>query len=393
MVFNDARWRTLAGGDGVPRPGDRHEDGKPYLWVIIRGDTNRRGGGKVLLVEVSLDGVRAMKSNPAVDALVVHAGVTEPATLRERLRARPKEDESTVQKRLELRARGVGDCPARRPGRRARGGRDAVRAAAAAGEVSLLLCRRRRRSLQSFKVRCAELSPIVRNRLLGLPARAGLPDVIPANETEKPVVKPVVLTGPNFLEKADLVRRVTDEFPRCSRSRRSSPPDPAWSPHPCETEPSAARRLCTARRGASSTWNTCRARISKPPPAISRCRGRRTAHETMTHKYGIRRDSLESAAADEKLCIVNLPSVEAHDAFAAFCASNEATVMPGRMKGSRRQTSARSSARDDRGTRAPTPRVVDRVRGVPRRDDGGRDPRQGGGRRGRFIRRRHRVGW
>ena len=49
-----------------------------------------------------MDGVRAMKSNPAVDAFVVHAGVTEPATLRERLRARLKEDESTIQKRLEF---------------------------------------------------------------------------------------------------------------------------------------------------------------------------------------------------------------------------------------------------------------------------------------------------
>ena len=82
---------------------DRHEDGKPYLYGLsFEAIRTVSAGGKLLLVEVSLDGVRAMKSNPAVDAFVVHAGVTEPATLRERLRARLKEDESTIQKRLEF---------------------------------------------------------------------------------------------------------------------------------------------------------------------------------------------------------------------------------------------------------------------------------------------------
>ena len=52
------------------------------------------------------------------------------------------------------------------------------------------------------------------------------------------------------------------------------------------------------------------------------------AHAEVTYKYGITKASLEKAASDERLALVNLPSVEALDAFVAFCAANETAVAP-----------------------------------------------------------------
>ena len=315
---------------------DRHEDGKPYLYGLsFEAIRTVSAGGKLLLVEVSLDGVRAMKSNPAVDAFVVHAGVTEPATLRERLRARLKEDESTIQKRLEF---------ARAEWEIAQPGGPAVELAD--GETpseppppqekyhSVLLVDDADDLFYQFKVRCAELSPIVRNRLLGLPAYVlDYSDVIPANETEKPVVKPVVLAGPNFLEKADLARRVTDEFPEVFAFPKIVTTRPVEPAYPCEAEPGAyPEALHGAPWSQLDMEHVSREDFEAAADDFAVTWETQFAHETMTHTYGITRESLESAAADEKLCLVNLPSVEAHDAFAAFCASNEATAMPGRMK-------------------------------------------------------------
>jgi hypothetical protein len=53
------------------------------------------------------------------------------------------------------------------------------------------------------KVAISILSPIIRNRLKGLPAYVlDYSDVIPANSTERAMIKPVVLAGPSHLEKA-----------------------------------------------------------------------------------------------------------------------------------------------------------------------------------------------
>ena len=55
-----------------------------------------------MLVALDLDGARAVKANPAVDSWIVRCDATREETLRERLRLRLKEHESTVAKRLEF---------------------------------------------------------------------------------------------------------------------------------------------------------------------------------------------------------------------------------------------------------------------------------------------------
>ena len=52
------------------------------------------------------------------------------------------------------------------------------------------------------------------------------------------------------------------------------------------------------------------------------------AHAEVTYKYGITKASLEKAASETRLALVNLPSVEALDAFVAFCAANETAIAP-----------------------------------------------------------------
>ena len=75
-----------------------------------------------------------------------------------------------------------------------------------------------------FKVCCATLSPIVRNRLYGLPPHIlDYSDVIPANKTEKVIVKPVILWARTSGESR-ASGLIFEEFPRCSTARRLSPP-------------------------------------------------------------------------------------------------------------------------------------------------------------------------
>jgi hypothetical protein len=65
-----------------------------------------------------------------------------------------------------------------------------------------------------IKEAIATLSPIVRNRLHGIPAYIlDYADLIVSNQVEKPFLKPVLLTGPCTDEKWDFLQTLTDEFP------------------------------------------------------------------------------------------------------------------------------------------------------------------------------------
>ena len=54
--------------------------------------------GKMVIMGVNVDGCTQLKANPGVDAYFIYVGTSEPAVLRNRLKMRLKEDESTVQK-------------------------------------------------------------------------------------------------------------------------------------------------------------------------------------------------------------------------------------------------------------------------------------------------------
>lgn len=65
-----------------------------------------------------------------------------------------------------------------------------------------------------IKEAIATLSPIVRNRLHGIPAYIlDYADLIISNQVEQPFLKPVLLTGPCTDEKWDFLQTLADEFP------------------------------------------------------------------------------------------------------------------------------------------------------------------------------------
>lgn len=65
-----------------------------------------------------------------------------------------------------------------------------------------------------IKEAIATLSPIVRNRLHGIPAYIlDYADLIVSNQVEKPFLKPVLVTGPCTTEKWDFLQTLADEFP------------------------------------------------------------------------------------------------------------------------------------------------------------------------------------
>ena len=58
------------------------------------------------------------------------------------------------------------------------------------------------------------LSPIIRNRIRGLPAYVlAYSDLIPSNSVEKPFLKPVMIAGPSCTEKTELIHMLVKEFP------------------------------------------------------------------------------------------------------------------------------------------------------------------------------------
>jgi hypothetical protein len=68
--------------------------------------------------------------------------------------------------------------------------------------------------LRSLKEAAANLSPIVRNRLHGIPQYIlEYSDVVIANHVQAPFLKPIVVTGPDTGERAKLLQALADEFP------------------------------------------------------------------------------------------------------------------------------------------------------------------------------------
>jgi len=358
--------------DEAYHPDDRKADGARFAYGQTFDEIRAvAAGGKVLLAECDLEGSAFLKSHDAFEAFTVRVDAPDDAWLERRLKARAREDESTIQKRLEF-ARAEWELAV--PGfAEAETAETAAEAPAEAPAVSekyhaVLLEDDADALFYQFKVRCAELSPVVRNRLLGLPSYIlDYSDVIPANETETPKIKPVAVVGPNFLEKSDCVRRVAREFPEVFAFPQIVTTEPARAKFPSEDDPeeeeeaeaegtgadAEAAEAADSNDAADSNASAASAAASaavpgRPghpwsaiamehltPEAFEAASGEyacvwetQFAHAEVTYKYGITKASLEKAASDERLALVNLPSVEALDAFVAFCAANETAVAP-----------------------------------------------------------------
>ncbi|GLC37755.1 Adenylate kinase [Pleodorina starrii] len=156
--------------------------------------------GKLCLMGLDVQGVRSLRANKRIDGLYVFVAPPSLEELERRQRGRLKEAESTIAKRLAWAAAEME--------RAAPGGAGAIDAVvdndddwsgAVYGDV---------------KEAISSLSPIIRNRLHGLPAYVlDYADLIAPNLVEKPFLKPVVITGPNTGERRAIMEQLVHEFP------------------------------------------------------------------------------------------------------------------------------------------------------------------------------------
>ncbi|GIL93290.1 hypothetical protein Vretimale_15687 [Volvox reticuliferus] len=154
--------------------------------------------GKLCLMGLDVQGVRSLRSNKRIDGLYVFVAPPSLEELERRQRGRLKEAESTIAKRLTWAA---SEIERSRPGGSIID--NVVDNVDDADEVYL-----------GVKEAISTLSPIIRNRLHGLPAYVlDYADLIAPNLVEKPFLKPVVITGPTTGERRAIMEQLVREFP------------------------------------------------------------------------------------------------------------------------------------------------------------------------------------
>ena len=152
--------------------------------------------GRLCIMDIDVKGCQALYDREGVDAMYVYLRAPSVEELERRQRGRLKEAESTIQKRLSHAQNQIEQS-------REEGLFDNIIVNDLYDDVYL-----------SVKEAIAVLSPIIRNRLRGLPAYVlDYSDIIPANSVEKPNVKPVALVGPTTVEKDQLIANIVEEFP------------------------------------------------------------------------------------------------------------------------------------------------------------------------------------
>ncbi|EFJ40819.1 adenylate kinase [Volvox carteri f. nagariensis] len=154
--------------------------------------------GKLCLMGLDVQGVRSLRANKRIDGLYVFVAPPSLEELERRQRARLKEAESTIAKRL---AWAASEIERSQPGG---GVIDNVVENVDDSEAVYL----------DVKEAISTLSPIIRNRLHGLPAYVlDYADLIAPNLVEKPFLKPVVITGPTTGERRAIMEQLVHEFP------------------------------------------------------------------------------------------------------------------------------------------------------------------------------------
>jgi hypothetical protein len=97
----------------------------------------------------------------------------------------------------------------------------------------------------NIKEAIATLSPIVRNRLHGIPSYIlEYADLVISNQVEKPFLKPVLLLGPCTDEKRSLLQTLADELPDVFAFPQLVTDEPAGLPK----DPYAGRCGCNVRQ-------------------------------------------------------------------------------------------------------------------------------------------------
>lgn len=155
--------------------------------------------GKLCLMELDAQGVRALRANKRIDGLYVYVAPPGPgrglAELEARQRGRLREAESTIRRRLawaqnEVDRAAVGAGHAGNGHGQAGGGAIVDQTVENGPDWDAVYL--------GVKEAISTLSPIIRNRLHGLPAYVlDYSDLIAPNLVEKPFLKPVIITGPH----------------------------------------------------------------------------------------------------------------------------------------------------------------------------------------------------
>lgn len=173
--------------------------------------------GKLCLMGLDVQGVRSLRANKRIDGLYVFVSPPSLDELERRQRGRLKEAETTIAKRLAW-ARAELDKAA--GGKSVHSGVPAGGAGSASGGAGAVIDYVIDNGDDGDKVyldvkeAISTLSPIIRNRLHGLPAYVlDYADLIAPNLVEKPFLKPVVITGPTTGERRALMEQLVREFP------------------------------------------------------------------------------------------------------------------------------------------------------------------------------------
>eukprot|EP00775_Hariotina_reticulata_P013032 gene13032-13161_t len=152
--------------------------------------------GKMCVMSLDPQGAQALRANERIDGLFLYINTSSPALLASRQKDRPAEAPSTMTKRISWAKLQMAKSTSA-------GLFDVVIPNTSLPEVYAAL-----------KEAISTLSPIIRNRLRGLPAYVlDYADLIPPNSVEKPFLKPVVLSGPNLGERRRLLEMLAEEFP------------------------------------------------------------------------------------------------------------------------------------------------------------------------------------
>ena len=197
--------------------------------------------GRLCVSRLDLQGALALRANPRIDGLFVYVTAPGAADLEARQAARLKEAEATVARRVEwcraqcARVAAAATAAAasaqqqQQPlpsggGAPHRAASAHAAAAAAAAPPPLAFdhvvpnngsgAADLDAAYLALKEAVSALSPVIRNRLRGLPAYVlDYSDLVAPDSVARPFLKPVVLSGPTTGERGALITRLVAEFP------------------------------------------------------------------------------------------------------------------------------------------------------------------------------------
>ncbi|KAK3280983.1 adenylate kinase [Cymbomonas tetramitiformis] len=170
-----------------------------------------------------------------------------------------------------------------------------------------------------LKTTISLLSPVIRNRLRGLPAYVlDYADVIPSNSVERMNAKPVVVCGPQIRgSKAKLIEKLVDEFPGVFGSvtvhtTRKSLDEEADNAHfksisqeEMDANISGGKFLAHYKDPAAQDPGAAVAASRAVLLAAASCLDL-FAHPSLVNTYGISAEYVNEVTASDKLCILDL---------------------------------------------------------------------------------------